>query len=175
MKCDSCKEHDATVRITEVVGNNKRVYYSCESCANLDQMIDPERLLAESGLAKIADQSPLDLQQEQALPDPLADECPACGITWQEIKSKGRFGCPEDYTAFSGEVASLLESIHGTSAHAGRGPERMLAILARRREETRLRQELAEAVRAEDFEKAARVRDALRTFEDEGKPPRERP
>ena len=175
MKCENCKEREATVRVIEIIGDQKRSSYACESCAGLGSMIDPERLLKESGLAKIVEQiaailpSPLPTKTETAV------RCPTCDITWAEIKTASRLGCPNDYTTFRKEIEALFRDIHGAIHHLGRGPAKIMLALKKRREEEQLRRELSEAVRSEDFEKAAHIRDLLRSPDSKGVGPSEHP
>jgi protein arginine kinase activator len=104
-------------------------------------------------------------------------KCPDCGITFEEFKTKGRFGCPRDYEVFKDSIGPLLEKIHGTRRHTGRLP-RGAGEGSRGDRLLRLRRDLQNAVGAENYEEAARLRDEIRRVESvpaaSGKPERAR-
>jgi protein arginine kinase activator len=173
MKCEQCNQLDATVRIIEIVGDQKKSSYACEGCAGLSNMIDPERLLTESGLAKIIAEVAASLPAIHEAKESIT--CPTCSVTWEQVKSASRLGCPDDYVTFKAQLDSLFKDIHGSNQHAGRGPAKLMHAIKRRREEERLKRELSDAVRNEDFEKAAHLRDLLRNAEAKGSGPVEHP
>jgi protein arginine kinase activator len=88
--------------------------------------------------------------------------CTHCGFTWGEYRSRGLLGCPQCYAAFGEALQADVAWLHqalafaapetGAEAAAAPDPE----ILAR------LREQLAEAVRAENYEEAARLKGLLR-------------
>ena len=92
--------------------------------------------------------------------------CSACGLTFTEFTRQGRFSCGECYSAFRSRLEPILRKIHGASLHRGRNPEHahlddQAAVPIK--EEARLDAELTKAIAAEDFERAAELRDKLRT------------
>ena len=111
--------------------------------------------------------------------------CPDCGMTLAEFREKGRLGCPRDYEIFREHLDRLLERVHSADHHVGRLPGRELpariaapeegsdtervpaelpeADPGARRDE--LNAELERAVREEDYERAAELRDLLRELE----------
>ena len=85
--------------------------------------------------------------------------CQACGWTADQLKSTGRLGCPSCATAFRREILAILRRSGRTGAYEGMTPE-TLAIRAGRAGLAASRAlELAEAIRNEDFERAAAIRD----------------
>lgn len=100
--------------------------------------------------------------------------CAHCGLTYPEFHARGRFGCAHCFDAFSPYIEPLMKHIHGHALHAGK---RYLAPLGaqdvpagggpiKAREISLLESELREAVRREEFEKAARIRDKLRQLKE---------
>lgn len=72
--------------------------------------------------------------------------CPSCGWTAERLKSTGRLGCPLCATVFRREILAILRrSGRATDYETG-----MASVRSR---------ELAEAIRNEDFERAAAIRD----------------
>ena len=91
--------------------------------------------------------------------------CPGCGTTLDDLRRDNRLGCAQCYTAFRGHLLPLLARFHRHVSHVGKVPgggpptTQMAEI-------TRLRLSLAKAVAAEEFERAAGLRDRLRELED---------
>ncbi|MBD3256973.1 hypothetical protein GF377_00975 [candidate division GN15 bacterium] len=165
MLCQDCKKREAQVHLTQIVNNEKVTLSLCRECAALrgfhsplDQGAFP---LAEilSGLAKT--------ESSQGEEEPLADlKCETCGLTFDQFTRQGRFGCGECYLAFRSRLEAILRKIHGASLHRGRSPEFAkfdnAAEVIPVAEEERLRTELRKAIEAEDFERAAELRDKLK-------------
>jgi protein arginine kinase activator len=84
--------------------------------------------------------------------------CTHCGFTWDEYRARGLLGCPQCYAVFGDALEVDLAWFHRTLAHAaGAGdpaapkpdPGETLAAL---------REELAAALRREDYSEAGRLR-----------------
>jgi len=56
----------------------------------------------------------------------------------------------------------VIKNVHGSSSHEGKLPRRAGAHLSVKREETSLRQLLKRAIAEENYEEAAKYRDAIR-------------
>jgi len=76
-------------------------------------------------------------------------------------------GCPDCYTYFGDELAPLLRAMHHGDRHVGKRP--VGAAAEERRVETlaELRRQLEEAVAAENYELAAKLRDDIRALSGE--------
>lgn len=100
--------------------------------------------------------------------------CPTCRLTFAEFKQHGLLGCADCYRIFEAQLSPLIERAHeGGVKHVGKTPRRVRceideharvrAELAARAERlNRIRVELDSAVKAEQYEKAAKLRDELR-------------
>jgi protein arginine kinase activator len=93
--------------------------------------------------------------------------CPICEITFYEFRNQGRLGCPHDYEFFEKELMPLIVNIHGETEHVGKHPERSAAGSRRQMDLIRLRREMKDAVRREDYERASQLRDQIRDMERE--------
>ena len=151
--CERCGENPATVHVRRVAGGEEREFHVCPACAQElgaappQAGDDPVNVLLQ-GLGGIAG----------------AGVCPGCGLTWERFRSTGRLGCASCYETFRGELRPLLRRIHGAVRHEGRVPRSAPADghAARMR---RLHEELELAVEAEDYERAAELRDRLAALE----------
>ena len=93
-------------------------------------------------------------------------QCTFCGITFAQFREAGRLGCPHCYTTFEDHLRVLLRRIHGGTQHVGKvylPPDPSASEMERRLEG--LRRKLHRAVEAEDFERAAELRDQIRALE----------
>jgi protein arginine kinase activator len=165
MLCERCQSKDAAVRMLDVKwsGNDHAVKATqlCLACARASGIGLPHaqgftavvQLLAQ-GLLPAAAGAKSAKTTAAASDDDLA--CPHCGWTLRDLRQTNRFGCPRDYEVFGEVVEDLLERLQGQAQHCDLSEESAL---------DRLAGEMREAVRREDYEAAARMRDQLRTLE----------
>ncbi len=175
MLCEKCKKRTAAVFYNENINGKTRSFSLCSECAaalrekgDLQDIIsmtgsfaDPFSELQDNlfggffGISKAGGE----LHSEKS--------CPRCASTYADILKEGKVGCPECYTVFSSELSRMIRSIHGTTTHIGAIPARHRAIKERKDQIKRLKGEMQEAIKKEDFEAAARLRDEIRAAEAE--------
>ncbi len=157
---DGCDE-PATVHLTQVVNNESATHYLCRKCAR-DKGIrsEPAQDPAVDLLAQIfGPGSPDDAGTD-------GRSCDSCGMTMATFRDAGRLGCSRCYTVFEARLRRVLSRVHGSSRHAGKAympPDPNLAAHGDRLAE--LRRSLQRAIAAEDFERAAILRDQVRSHE----------
>ncbi|MFM1768899.1 MAG: Modulator of heat shock repressor CtsR, McsA [Verrucomicrobiota bacterium] len=158
MLCCVCKEKEAKVHLTQIVGEKMQKVDLCEGCAAQKGVNDPTGFsLADLLLGLGASQ-----EMEQAAGGPEA-KCPNCGFTQADFKKAGRLGCSECYTTFNEGLESLLKTMHKGVRHVGKVP---LAAQQTRELADKIKsldKKLARAVADENFEQAATLRDELKT------------
>jgi len=93
--------------------------------------------------------------------------CSQCHLTYGEFKKTGRLGCSSCYKSFARELVPLMRRIHGSTSHVGKFPASLDKTSRALREVKRLRDALRQAIAQEEFEKAAQLRDELKTVESE--------
>ncbi len=163
MLCQDCNKNPATVNLTQIVNNEKLVLSLCKECA------------AKRGFHSPLDNVPFPLAEilagfvkQQKLPSKAEDmpdlKCSNCGLTFEKFTHQGRFGCGECYRAFRSRLEMIMRKIHGSSLHKGKLPSSSSDTQLPVREEERLENELKKAINAEDFERAADLRDKLKTI-----------
>jgi protein arginine kinase activator len=166
-RCDNCGEREAVIHLTQIVNNTVTTVHLCEQCA-AERGVDTEAQVAKYPLGDFL--ASLGEAVGAAVGGRGDAACPSCGATLQDFRQTGRLGCAECYVTFAPQLRDLLRRIHGTTQHGGeryRGPSAGAAAgqgeaaagLAE------LRERLRRAVAAEDFEEAARLRDAIRGLE----------
>jgi len=165
MKCDRCDE-EAVVHEIVVQGGEKVEKHLCSSCASDEGLVPQQSGTLSAPLSKLVLSSSIIAKPTAGTPR----SCPGCGATWAEFRKSGLLGCPECYETFEEKLTPLLERAHeGSAEHTGKSPRRSGDALDRRRLVAALRKQLLEAVDAEHYERAAELRDKLRTAE-EGEP-----
>jgi protein arginine kinase activator len=163
MKCDKCNK-PATVHLTEIQGGKQISKHLCEQCAAQGG----ENLITKAH-APINELLTNFVLAHSSLPKEGAAVCEHCGITWAEFRQGGLLGCEHDYVLFDKDLTPLLQRAHENATHhLGKAPAR-----AGQKQEggvavkpvidvAKLRKDLAKAVAAEDYERAAKLRDQIK-------------
>lgn len=162
MRCEECSERDATIRFAEMTDGEFTVRNLCEECA--------QKRGAAASLTPFA--GPLvnilmGLLEEagERGSEPPGPVCPRCGLSYAEFRSSGKLGCGACYASFHNELKPLLRRVHGTTEHTGGVPSCREREFDSLKEVKRLRSELDRAVRNEEYERAAELRDRIRAKE----------
>ena len=162
--CDVCGENPSVMQLTQVVDNETTTYHLCERCATERGLYTPTtqgNLPLADFLAKLGgDQASEEGVQGSDL------TCAFCGLTAAAFKEVGRLGCPQCYNTFAQSLRGLLRRIHGGTQHVGKvylPPDPSITEVGKRLEG--LRRKLQRAIDAEDFERAAELRDQIRILE----------
>lgn len=163
MLCDVCKEKIANVHFTKIINGEVDEQHLCESCAKKhNETFDFDNSYSFNKFF-----SGLFDNLEEEVPKTQSDiECSNCGLTFNEFKKVGKFGCPHCYTEFKGGVMSMLKGIHGHERHQGKIPTKANTNIKINRELGELSKKLEEAVKKEEFEKAAIIRDEIKSVKE---------
>lgn len=170
MLCHDCKKRESQVHLTQILNNEKSSLSLCKECAAARGFHSPlENVpfpLAEI-LSGMATEMPATRKKE----DRESVVCPKCGLSFDDFARQGRFGCGACYSAFRALLEPIMRKIHGASLHRGQTPT--LAGTEGKndslpvKEEERLESELKKAIETEDFERAAEIRDKLKTIREQ--------
>jgi protein arginine kinase activator len=157
MLCCVCKEKEAKVHLTQIVGDKMQKVDLCEGCAAQKGVNDPAGfsladLLLGLGATQEAEQSPAGGELK----------CPNCGFTQADFKKAGRLGCSECYVTFSEGLDGLLKTMHKGTKHMGKVPHAMQQSRELSDRLKSLQKKLDKAVTEEDFEQAASMRDEIK-------------
>ena len=171
-KCRRCTK-PATLHVTEIRDEEAVIVHLCDTCAReyLEQSPENPEPAMTSDLASKLDE----LMAETHSPS----VCPNCGISFNEFRENGRFGCSQDYTEFMTELLPLLENIHEDTEHKGKRPRSTVVGTQEQGQLIQLRNEQRQAIEEEDYESAARLRDEIAKLENAmrevpGKKPRKK-
>ncbi len=132
----------------------------CEACSKAKGVSDPTGFELADLLVGLGSTPQMDLQTS-----PL--KCPICEFTQTEFKKTGRLGCSHCYDTFSEMVQSMLKNMHKGTRHEGKIPARHHKLRFYNERLKTLNEILQEAVAAEEYEKAATIRDEIHQLESE--------
>lgn len=93
-------------------------------------------------------------------------KCTLCASTFDDIVKSGKVGCAKCYEVFSDELKKSVESIHGKAEYMGKRPKRFKVKETKEDKIKKLKNEMKSAVKAQEFERAAALRDEIRALED---------
>jgi protein arginine kinase activator len=170
MQCERCNKKKVTVYYRENRNGRIRALRLCGDCAErmeqageLEDLSTPlaglhARLFNEGLLASL----PL---PPEGWSRSSGRKCPSCGGVFSELAVGGTLGCPDCYESFSEELTEPLRILHGRVCHSGRSSAGHKARLERESRLEELRSRLKEAVTAEEYERAAALRDEIRGLE----------
>lgn len=133
MLCQKCHERQATVFISQTVGQETTQAHLCEVCAkeqtNLYGGVNALNFNPFAALSNILTQV-MGLQAN-ALPggspgrgNPTTEpqiQCPHCGYQLSTFRQTGRLGCTRCYEAFKTALEPLIGSIYGKARHVEEG------------------------------------------------------
>jgi len=164
MLCQYCKQRKATVHVKENVNGYSTERYFCDHCAEeMNQGNSPFSFSVHDLLSDYLEHEMPPDTQGKAFGEKT---CPHCGQTYQHYKKIGLFGCAECYQVFRPMILPLIRRIQGSNQHAGKVPEKMERIQRFQKQAQHLQSILKEAIAKEEYEKAAGIRDQIKSFEE---------
>ena len=182
MLCEQCKKREATVRFLEVVNGVTTEHNLCSVCASqLDMgsfsaVLEKEISLASllSGLLGIQDTEKNNGKYAEVV-------CPNCGMTYGTFAETSRFGCRDCYSVFGPLLGENIRHLQGSERHVGKRPDYVIREAVESVEEPQmprfsteeqirlLQARIKDAIRREDYEEAAVLRDEIRGLKEENK------
>lgn len=164
MLCQLCKQRTATIHLTEIANNQRNETHLCQECAQEQGLAVKAQIPLNDLLNTLLAQSAAAEQDTSESPS-KEHACPDCGMTLKRFAKESLLGCPEDYRAFQDELMPLIEkNQNGKTHHCGKVPSRMPDMSRKEVELTGLKRQLEQAVRNEDYETAAKLRDRIQAY-----------
>ena len=171
MKCQKCGANNANTHVKTVVNGEFREYDLCSDCAHkmgyTTMFSDMDNEF--SGLLGSFFNNVLPARTQ-------ATRCEFCGSSYPEISKTGMVGCAHCYELFADRLYPSIRRIHGNTTHCGKNSaaakeKRASAAKTEQPQETKdnkinkLRAELDAAVKEQNFEHAAELRDRIKEME----------
>lgn len=191
MLCQICQEREATIHLKQTRQGKTTEYHLCELCAseqNLGQQM-------KGYLNQMFGHTPLSVGNIFIPAGGIPEfgqggsrqlTCPNCGLSYEEFRKTGLFGCSQCYEAFSERLDPVFRRVQGNIRHHGKkraahssettddtprgqqSPEAAETVpgSSEATQIDKLRQQLKAAVEQEDYETAARLRDQIHMLEE---------
>jgi protein arginine kinase activator len=163
MLCPKCNKNLATVRYAEVVDGKVTEVHLCAEClAQHQQMAAGDFQLSGAPPSPKRPAGGGDVAELKG----VKATCSLCSTELKDVLKTGKVGCPVCYTSFTESVGTLLRSIHTALRHRGKGRQMDSARERVRVELQSKRALLRSALKTENYEEAAALRDEIRVLEE---------
>ena len=167
MKCQKCGANNANTHVKTIINGEFKEYDLCSDCAKkmgyTNVFSDMEDEFSNFLGSFFGNVLPARTQ---------ATRCEFCGTTYPEIAKTGHVGCAKCYDVFADELYPSIRRIHGNTTHCGKNSKRAENAKAEKPvEQTKedkikaLKAELDKAVKEQNFEHAAELRDKIKDME----------
>lgn len=166
MKCQKCGSNNANTHIKTIVNGEFKEYDLCSECAK------------QMGYTNVFGDFENDFSNflgsffGNVLPARTqATRCEFCGSSYSDIAKSGHVGCANCYDIFGEQLLPSIRRIHGNTAHCGKNSGKTDKQNDKPKEETKeqkiekLKSELDKAIKEQNFEYAAELRDKIREME----------
>lgn len=163
MLCQNCGKNEATTHIKRIVNGEATQAHLCSECAKslgYDDVFSDFGVSFSDMLGSFFNEATVGALSSHIL------RCEKCGSTFDDIVRSGKIGCADCYTTFYDKLLPSLERIHGRTRHEGKIPNEAPQIKTESKLDE-LKDELAQAVEKQDYEKAAVLRDEIKKIESE--------
>lgn len=169
MLCDECGKNKATVHLTEIINEQITKLNLCELCAKEKGSHVEQHFGIADLLSALSD---VEAPAQGATPAATAakNKCANCGMSYEDFKKIGRLGCGDCYQVFKPSLLPLLKRIHGSNMHMGKTPDpehmKEQKVVSKLHDELEtVKLELSKAIKKEEFEEAAALRDKVKFLE----------
>ena len=157
MLCQNCQMKDASVHLKQIINGEAIELHLCTDCAAAMGYSDMFGIFqAPFGRFFAAGNAP----------GASETRCRTCGFTFSDISHSGRPGCPDCYRVFADKLMPSVRKIHGRAVHTGKIPESAGKAAQNERRLRELKAQMDAAVAAQDFERAAFLRDSIKEITD---------
>jgi len=164
MQCQICNKRSATIHLTEITDGVRTEMHICEHCAAEQGVATHSQMSINELLGNLLAVQPSD--DELFGPAEDAAVCPNCGFDLARLRKEGTLGCPHDYEVLQDTLLPLIERAHnGATRHCGKVPSKIPRDTRKLVKIADLRRQLEAAVRSEDYELAARLRDQMKQLD----------
>ncbi len=167
MQCQCCKNHTATIHLTEISNGQRLETHLCESCAQKQGLAVKNQIpLNELLSTLLAVQPDLKKQLGETEGSAVDTPCPSCGMTLRRFQKEVVLGCPYDYEFFEKSLDPIIEkSQGGNTVHCGKVPSKLPSNSKKQIDIVKLEKQLESAVKNEDYETAAKLRDRIKKLQ----------
>ncbi len=160
MMCQICGKRPATTHVTRTVNGVTTELHVCAQCA-AQQGLD---LFGGFGMdAGSLFGGLFSAPAVHGLGE--TTRCKTCGSSFRDIAQSGKVGCPDCYVTFYEQLLPSIQRVHGRATHAGKVGSNAGSESKTARELESLKEQLNQAIAAQEYEQCAKLRDRIRQLE----------
>jgi protein arginine kinase activator len=171
MLCEKCKKNEAKINLVTVMNGQKHEIWLCENCAKdianipffspIVQNVNFPLQGMLTGILSNVDNNKTNIDNNKI----REIVCSNCGLTYEEFKKSGKLGCPDCYNDFKVVLEPRIKSLQAGVKHIGKIPKVKGKELVQRKKLKDLKEEMQKLIVAEEYERAAIVRDEIKKLE----------
>lgn len=162
MICQKCQQRFAKIHLKQSINGKYKELFLCESCARNENQIQMNGPLFMNdflgGMISFIHSSP------EAQVQPV--QCKQCHMKFEDFQKSGRLGCGNCYEVFSVKLDPIIRRLHGNVTYQGKISNDLNSITADSSEIHELQKHLKDAIRKEEYELAAKIRDKIKKLEE---------
>ena len=165
MMCEECGIRQAKFHLMKIVNDERTERNLCAVCmAKYQKQLPGIDLTNLAGILNniLENQEPPEMQADDE--SETSAVCEQCGTTYAEFRKSGAVGCANCYKAFHAPSERIFKRVQAGNQHSGRIPEGVRSGASIRMNIDRLKQRMQKAIQDEEFEQAAKLRDAIRAL-----------
>ena len=87
-------------------------------------------------------------------------------LAYNEFQKTGLLGCSECYKNFQNTINPVIKRVQGDVEHVGKVPTKAGKCLVEKRKLLKLKEELQHAILGEEYERAAVLRDEIKSLQE---------
>lgn len=170
MVCQKCKKNEASIHIVKVQNGEKEEIWMCEICAkeiskvHIDlfsgNKIDKNFEKVIGDLFQVVDNNVGNKTEKK-----IDIICTNCGQTYSNFKNTGKLGCPKCYDNFRQALEPVIIKLQNGLEHIGKIPKMDEEEFVERKRIVKLKEQLQLCILSEEYERAAEIRDEIKTLE----------
>lgn len=172
MLCENCKKNNASFHYKYSENGKVTEAHLCHECAKKQGFLS-SGIFDGAGFFGTADNLGLGAfsslfqdGEKKSLSGSSVRICPSCGLSENELRRNGKPGCRECYHTFSDIVERMLKKLHMSCEYKGKIPEGASESISVSRKIEKMKEQMQRAVEEQNYEEAAKLRDAIRQLED---------
>lgn len=159
MLCNECGKNEANVHLTHIINGKKTENHLCEECAKQNQSFFNSSFSMKNMFSAMLNNT---FNNKTYLP---TKECSNCGITYDNFRTRGKFGCSKCIDSFKVNLIPVIRNTQGYDRHIGKIPKRAGGKYKVQMDMEKLKKDLKDAVDQEEYELAAELRDKIHEME----------
>lgn len=162
MLCQSCGQNQATTHIKTIVNGELAEISLCRECAQklgYNSFFGGFGMDFDKFLGSLMGGGRIQKNKKR---------CECCGSTFEDIAKSGKVGCANCYDIFYDDLLPSIQRIHGKTVHIGKLAKSAGSEVKVKSTIAKLKEELTQAIKEQEFEKAAKLRDQIKELEAQG-------